>query len=285
MATGPTPLTLPVGATENSVRVHPVVLFTIVDAFSRRAAGQARVIGALLGAAADGVVDVRACYAVPHSEGGDQVAVDVLHHQTMAALQARVSARERVVGWFSTGADLAGSDALIHSFFAGECANPVHLVVDTAMAGGRLGVRALVSRSLGIKGRELAREFQEVPCEARAEEAERAGGAELLGAELAEALPTDGEGLDATLGRLQAALARAEAYVGEVAEGRRRPDAAAGRALAEVVASVPRLAPEDLAKLVDDARTDAALAAYMAGLVRAHVALADRLGTMQLPLL
>lgn len=32
-----------------------------------------------------------------------QVALDVQHHQTMAALQQRVSSRERIVGWFSTG--------------------------------------------------------------------------------------------------------------------------------------------------------------------------------------
>lgn len=35
--------------------------------------------------------------------GMPQVALDVQHHQTMAALQQRVSSRERIVGWFSTG--------------------------------------------------------------------------------------------------------------------------------------------------------------------------------------
>lgn len=48
-----------------------------------------------------------------------QVALDVQHHQTMAALQQRVSSRERIVGWFSTGdPDTSRSrDALIHSFY------------------------------------------------------------------------------------------------------------------------------------------------------------------------
>ena len=54
-------------------RVHPVVLFTITDAFIRRNEGQDRVIGTLLGTISDGVVEVKNCYAVPHSESNDQV--------------------------------------------------------------------------------------------------------------------------------------------------------------------------------------------------------------------
>ncbi len=54
-------------------RVHPVVLFTITDAFIRRNDGQERVIGTLLGTVSDGVVEVKNCYAVPHSESNDQV--------------------------------------------------------------------------------------------------------------------------------------------------------------------------------------------------------------------
>jgi hypothetical protein len=71
--TTPAPLVLPVGATENSVRVHPVVLYTICDAYIRRNDGAERVIGTLLGAVGDGIVEIKSCYAVPHSEGNEQV--------------------------------------------------------------------------------------------------------------------------------------------------------------------------------------------------------------------
>ena len=56
-----------------------------------------------------------------------QVALDVQHHHTMASLQQRVSPREKIVGWFSTGdPDVTRSrDALIHSFYGNECPNPV----------------------------------------------------------------------------------------------------------------------------------------------------------------
>ena len=37
----------------------------------------------------------------------------------------------------------------------------VHLALDTSGQGGRMGVRAFVSRTLGLSGNELAREFLE----------------------------------------------------------------------------------------------------------------------------
>ena len=67
------PLNLPVGQTSITVRVQPVVLFSICDAYIRRNEGKDRVIGTLLGSISDGVVDIRECYAVPHNESMDQV--------------------------------------------------------------------------------------------------------------------------------------------------------------------------------------------------------------------
>lgn len=115
--------------------------------------------------------------ALPCALGVAQVALDVQHHHTMAALQHRVNSREQIVGWFSTGdPDASRSrDALIHSFYGNECPNPVHLALDTSGQGGTMSVRAFVSCALSIGGRELAREFSEVDCEVRSTEAERVG--------------------------------------------------------------------------------------------------------------
>lgn len=68
-------LTVILGA-QISVRVHPVVVFTILDQYRRRNADQDRVIGTLLGnITADGIVEIKNSYQVPHQEK-DQV----LHH-------------------------------------------------------------------------------------------------------------------------------------------------------------------------------------------------------------
>ena len=66
-------LLLPVGGPGVSVKVHPVVLLQVCDAFIRRNEKQDRVSGTLLGVATDGVVQVNRCYAVPHNESADQV--------------------------------------------------------------------------------------------------------------------------------------------------------------------------------------------------------------------
>ncbi len=66
------------------------------------------------------------------------------HHQTMAQLQHRVSPRDKIVGWFSTGdPDASRSrDALIHSFYGNECPNPVR------RGGGRVAAPAAADTSM-----------------------------------------------------------------------------------------------------------------------------------------
>lgn len=277
-------LTLPVGATENTVRVHPVVVFTISDAYIRRNENQERVIGTLLGTIGDGVVDITNCYAVPHSESNDQVAVDVVHHQTMAELQKRVNGRERIVGWFSTGTDVSGSDALIHNFYTNECANPIHLILDTSLNGQDRAVKAYVSRVLSIQGNQLAREFQEVPCEVRASEVERIAG-NLLLSESTEHLPNELEGLVDSLKNLDELIQAAESYVDQVVQGSLPGDVSIGRQLAEALSAVPRMTTKDLTKLVRNNQNDILLTTYLSDLIRAQISLSDRLGTMQLPLM
>lgn len=70
---------LPIGSVNAStVKIQPVVLLQICDAYIRRNEKQERVIGTLLGnTSADGkVVEVKSCYVVPHNESADQVGPD-----------------------------------------------------------------------------------------------------------------------------------------------------------------------------------------------------------------
>lgn len=66
------PILLPAGSNV-SVKVHPVVLFSICDAYTRRKENQDRVIGTLLGVVVDNVIEVKHCYTVPHTESSEQV--------------------------------------------------------------------------------------------------------------------------------------------------------------------------------------------------------------------
>lgn len=64
---------LPLGPSAITVKVQPLVLFNICDAFIRRNENQTRVIGTLLGSITDNLVEVKNCYAVPHNESQEQV--------------------------------------------------------------------------------------------------------------------------------------------------------------------------------------------------------------------
>lgn len=69
------PVLLPAaGSDGKSVRVHPVALFSICDAYLRRSEKQERVIGTLLGVEVErNVLEVKSCYVVPHTESSEQV--------------------------------------------------------------------------------------------------------------------------------------------------------------------------------------------------------------------
>ena len=70
-----------------------------------------------------------------------------------------------------------------------------------------------------------------------------------------------------------------------VQAGKVAGNTAVGRFLAESVAAVPHLTPDDFERMLSDQHNDCTLVLFLSKLIQAHLALADRLGTMQLPLL
>ena len=101
-----------------------MVLFTITDAFIRRNQGQERGIGTLLGSISDGVVEVKNCYAVPHSESNEQV----------GAARRRVGrAPTLLVG------TAPGKGAIVSFEMKGAHAHDVATVIDRAGVAVRAG--------------------------------------------------------------------------------------------------------------------------------------------------
>mmetsp|Transcript_11231 Transcript_11231/g.33713 ORF Transcript_11231/g.33713 Transcript_11231/m.33713 type:complete len:288 (-) Transcript_11231:1486-2349(-) len=279
------------GSGANTIRVvvQPVVLFSICDAYIRRSYGQKRVIGTLLGTVeAGGVIELRSSYAIPFQESADQVSIDIPHHTTLLDLHQKVNPKEVVVGWYSTGLGLSGTDALIQDFYSQECVNPVHLVLDTELTDQRLGIKAFISRLLTLSKKHpedapLATEFQEVPCEVRTAEVEKIG-VELLSNPKTAKLPANADSLGQSIERLEASISAAQEYVSAVVEGRTQGERHIGRFLADTVDAVPQLDRDELEKLFHDNVQDVLLVMYLANMVQTHIALADKLGTMSLPL-
>lgn len=274
---------MPGSAGSISSRLHPVVLFNICDSFIRRNEGQERVIGTLLGNVEDGVVEITNSYAVPHNESMDQVAVDIEFHKTMFDLHQRVNAGEVIVGWYSTGSALTGSDALIQDFFGREIANPIHLMVDCLLNNDEMSIKAFTSNTLTVGDQQLGAQFQQVQLDMRMIEAERVG-LELLQKSVTEKLPTDIEGLQGSMEKLEKVITAAWTYVDDVVEGRRKANNDIGRYLADTVAGVPKMTSDEFDQLFNDSVQDVLLVMYLANLTRAQLSLAEQLNTAALPL-
>ncbi|KAK9127919.1 hypothetical protein Syun_016716 [Stephania yunnanensis] len=266
-------------STSLTARVHPVVIFNICDYFVRRPDQAERVIGTLLGSvSADGTVDIRNSYAVPHNESSDQVALDIDYHHNMLLSHQKVNPKEVIVGWYSTGFGVSGGSALIHDFYAREVQNPVHLTVDTGFRNGEASIKAFVSVHLSLGERQLAAQFQEIPLDLRMLEAERVG-FDILKTTMVDKIPNDLEGMEATMERLLALIDDVYKYVDDVVEGHIAPDNDIGRFLSETVSSMPRISPLAFDKLINDTLQDHLLLLYLSSLTRTQLALAEKLNT------
>ncbi|KAG5461083.1 MAG: Mov34-domain-containing protein [Olpidium bornovanus] len=204
-----------------SVKVHPVVLFSVLDHFLRRDDAQDRVIGTLLGSRSEdsSEVEIKSCFPVPHTESDNQVAVDMEYHRNMYDLHHRVNHNEVIVGWYATGNDLNKHSPLIQDFYSREAGlfQAIHLTVDTALTDGHLNVRAFVSSPVGVVHRAENCLFLPIPCEVKYHDAERSA-LEYISAAKDERsravnLASDMENLERSIVRLQEMLERVIAYV------------------------------------------------------------------------
>ncbi|PON69056.1 JAB1/MPN/MOV34 metalloenzyme [Parasponia andersonii] len=262
-----------------SAKVHPLVVFNICDCYVRRPDQAERVIGTLLGSILpDGTVDIRNSYAVPHSESSDQVALDIDYHHNMLISHQKVNPKEVIVGWYSTGLGVTGGSALIHEFYSREVPNPVHLTVDTGFRNGEGTIKAYVSVNLSLGDRQLAAQFQEIPLDLRMVEAEQVG-FDILKPTAVDKIPTDLEGMEASLERLLALIDDVYKYVDNVVEGHIAPDNSIGRFISDTLASVPKIPPAAFDKLVNDSLQDHLLLLYLSSITRTQLSLAEKLNT------
>lgn len=123
------------------VKLHPTIVFSVLNNFVRRSDRETRVIGTLLGTVTNGCIEITECFGVPHMEKKDElfVAINKDYHKTMYNFHRRINRKEKIVGWYTTtsaeGALINDNSSLIHDFYSQECENPVHIVVDTTLAG------------------------------------------------------------------------------------------------------------------------------------------------------
>ncbi|GAB2285761.1 Eukaryotic translation initiation factor 3 subunit F [Dionaea muscipula] len=270
---------LPFGSPATTVKVHPLVIFNICDCYVRRPDQADRVIGTLLGSVLpDGTVDVRNSYAVPHNEYSDQVALDIDYHHNMLMSHQKVNPKEAIVGWYSTGFGVTGGSALIHEFYSREVSNPIHLTVDTTFGNGEATIKAFISVNLSLGDQQLAAQFQEIPVDIKMAEAEKIG-YDLLKSTNADKIPSDLEGMEASMEKLLTLIDDVYKYVDDVVEKRVAPDNDIGRLIADTLSSLPKMSPTAFDKLVNDGLQDQLLLLYLSSITRTQLSLAEKLNT------
>jgi translation initiation factor 3 subunit F len=253
-----------------------------------------RVIGALLGVRSeDGMeVEVRNCFAIPHTENEDQVEVDVEYQKNMLALQLKANPREVLLGWYTTSLDLNSFSALIQNFFAssetGTFPHPaVHLTVSTE-SGKEIEAKTYISAPVGVNAERAAESclFIPVPYEIRYSEAERSGLELISGAKDVESraapVVSDIEGLERAIDQTIDLLERVSEYVSAVLDEEREPSNALGQFLMNALSLAPKVDAADIERDFNNHIQDVLVVSYLANTIRTQIDLSQRLATATL---
>mmetsp|Transcript_12745 Transcript_12745/g.14677 ORF Transcript_12745/g.14677 Transcript_12745/m.14677 type:complete len:138 (-) Transcript_12745:22-435(-) len=113
-------------APPSQVVVHPLVLLSVVDHYNRIAKDipGKRVVGCLLGETYQGRVDVSNSFAVPFEEDPKDPSIWYLDHnflENMFGMFRKVSAKEKIVGFYSTGPKIKSNDLDVDVLFPKIC--------------------------------------------------------------------------------------------------------------------------------------------------------------------
>jgi len=265
------------------VKIHPTVLFSIIDSYERRNEKMTRVVGTLLGSNIQGNIEVTDCFVVPHRDG-DEVALDVEFARNSMAAYKKINPTVSIVGWFSTGYDIPNTSCLIHEYYARETVSPIHLTIDTTLKGNRPEVKAYFSSEIGIPERKQGTIFVPIPIEIISYDPER----------LAIDLLQDGKfttkrtvkpGMDLvnlklSLDDIYKMLNAVTEYVDKVLTGKLPMDSNIGRNLMRTIDAIPLLDPQTFDTLMTNQMNDLLMVTYLSNLVKVQLALNEKIASL-----
>lgn len=282
-------LFLATGYSQLHCKLHPVVLFNILDHFIRRDASQERVIGTLLGVNNEGVIEVRNSFPVPHHES-DQVGVFSDFLASMMQLHSKANPKEVIVGWYSTGSELTENTVYINDFYWKESGQmPIHLTVDTNLLGTGMGIKAHVISPISLHlpektGSHFQPLNQPVKLDIETIEAEKTA-VEVLMRSKSEGsgqktLHSELENVENAVENIQKMIDTISEYVDKVISGAIVPDANIGRFLLNSISKLPKLDPQLFEKMFNNSLQDLLMVVYLANLTRTQLAFAEKMQTL-----
>ena len=236
-------------------------------------------------------VEITNCFAVPHAERGDEVAIGKDFNRQMLALHLRANKRETVVGWYATALPdetdegkfkfIADTSSLIHEFYASECEDdPIHLVVDTSLVNDAMELRAYKSSSITVKNDALANIFNEIRLSVKSSESEKICINKMIAGNSpagASATQDENEALKLSMEKLLEMLETASTYVDSVLSNKVTPDETIGRDIFESLNSIPRIRPEVFDKMFNDSLQDLLMVTYLSNVTKTQLSIAEKL--------
>uniref|UniRef100_A0A6T9ZEW3 MPN domain-containing protein n=1 Tax=Pseudo-nitzschia delicatissima TaxID=44447 RepID=A0A6T9ZEW3_9STRA len=272
------------------VTMHPLVLLSAADHYHRVARGtRKRVVGVLLGSVSKGVVDCTNSFAVPFEEDSKNASVFYLDHnylENMLAMFRKVSAKERVVGFYSTGPQIRQNDLRIYDIVkrflpAKTMTPPVFCIIDIRPDRQSLPTTAYkVVEEVTTKDgqREVKLNFAHVPCEMGAIEAEEVGVEHLLRDINDPTVSTVAsliKGKISGLATLAEKLVECKDYLEACVRGDQKVNPEIVANLQTILNLLPNLNTEEMVRSILIKTNDMQLAIYLSALIRSVIALHD----------
>ncbi|KAF4126296.1 translation initiation factor 3 subunit F [Geosmithia morbida] len=283
-----------------AVNIQPQAIFSILDHAVRRdvrdASQPSRVIGALVGTRSeDGTeVEVRSCFAIPHTEEEDQVEVDVEYQKNMLALTLKANPRESLLGWYTTSLELNSFSALIQNFFdspdTGTFPHPaIHLTVSTD-PGSDIETRCYISAPVAVNAERAADSclFVQVPHKTLYGDAERSALDAISSVRDQESrtapLVSDIQALGRSIEQTITLLDSVSDWVNGVLDEDEEPNNALGQYLMSALSLAPKVDPEQIEHDFNSHIQDVLMVSYLANTIRTQIDLSQRLATANLVL-
>lgn len=222
--------------------------------------------------------------------------MDQDYHKHMLALRQKVSPREVVVGWFSTGDEINATSAVIHNFYCTKesqftatavLPGPLHLLVDTSLSQQSLGIKAFVNARTAVA--ESLLQFHEVPLRVQTSAAEKSGISQLMQARRLTREAANGgieskdiatlDGFVGGLNELSDLLKQVQEYVHAVRVGKKEGDLAVGRGLTAALCSEPVIDRAAVEALCNSSLQDALMVVYLSNLTRTQISIAEKINS------
>lgn len=274
-----------VGGKSEQTRVvlHPLVLLSVVDHYNRAAKDtKKRVVGVLLGSSSRGTIDCTNSFGVPFEEDLRNPNVYFLDHnylETMFRMYKKVNARERIVGFYSTGPKIKENDIKIDAVMRRFCPNPAFVIIDVRPHVENIPTTAYLSvEEVESDGKEIQRSFKHIPSSVGAYQAEEVGVEHLLrdvNDPSVSTLANQIKHKTQALAGLKEQLMEMKAYLENVTSGRLPVNNQIIYNMQTVFNLLPNLNIDELIRSLIVKTNDMHLVIYLSSLIRCIIALHD----------